>query len=96
METQMRAAILELGNRTLRSERDIIVSMAEAKKARLEERIGELDKKNSELLKRVFVVEAENVRLLERVFAVEAENARLLEQPSMSHASEFPAVSREK
>lgn len=69
-----------MANRTLRSERDNILSTAEAKEARLEERIGELDKENSELL--------------ERVSVAEAKNARLLEWPSTSRPSEFPNIPR--
>lgn len=45
--------------------------MAEAKEARLEERIDELEKENAELLEQISVVEGENVKLLE--------------QPSTSH-----------
>lgn len=81
METRRRAALLELVNRTLHSERDNVQLMAEAKEARLKERISELEKENSELL--------------EQIFAMEGKNARLLEWPSTSHASEFPNIPRE-
>lgn len=48
METRKRAALLELTNRSLHADRDNVQSMAEAKEARLKERIGE----NARLLKR--------------------------------------------
>lgn len=82
METRKRATLLELVNKSLHAGRDNVRSTAEANEAKLEERIGELEK--------------ENAKLHERVSIVEGDNAKLLERPSTSHASEFLAIPREK
>lgn len=69
---------MELANRGIRADRDNVRSMAKAKKARLEERIGKLKK--------------ENVELLEWVSDVEGDNAKLLERTSTSSTSELLAL----
>lgn len=60
MEARRRAVILELANMTLHFEWDNIRSTIEAKEARLDERIIELEKENSDLLERISAVEGEN------------------------------------
>lgn len=69
-------------NKTLRADRDNLQSTAEAREARLEERIGELEKYNFDLVDRIFIVEGKNAKFLER--------------PSTSHLSEFPTIPREQ
>lgn len=58
-EAQREMVVLEFANKALCFERDNSLSAAEAKEARLEERVGELGKENSELYDRVAVLEAE-------------------------------------
>lgn len=78
IETQRKAALLKLANRSLRVDWDNVQSIAEVREVRLEERIGDLEK--------------ENFELLERISVIEGKNARLFERPSTSHAFEFPTV----
>ncbi|XP_070005953.1 uncharacterized protein [Nicotiana sylvestris] len=80
-ELSEKADILELANNTCRVERENDQSTARAKKDRLKERIGELEKENS--------------NFHDRVAALEAESSQLLAWPSSSNAFGFPSVPRE-
>lgn len=55
-----------MANRGLRAERDNIQSTTDAKEARLEERIDELEKDNAELYECASTAENKNAELLER------------------------------
>lgn len=81
LDTRRKVDILELANRTPRSERDNIQSAAEAKEVILEESIRDLGKKNSRLLARASTTEAENTRLLEQISTAEVESVRMAERP---------------
>lgn len=67
-----------MANKSLHADRDILQSTTDAKEARLEEKIDELEKENAELH--------------EWASTVESKNAKLLERSSTSRASRFSPV----